>query len=99
VDEGVRSHPEAGGVVAVTTRSRSFLAYCESFAANARAGPYFKVLSTMFPDFDEARRRYDAGEFLYAALGGGGVHDSSFYGEAFIPEAYARRAGGACQAL
>ncbi len=29
---------------------------------------------------------------MYAGIGGGGVRDASFFGEAFIPEAYARRA-------
>ena len=81
-----------GGVVAVTTRSRPFLDYCECFARDPEANPHLKVLGGMFPDFDEARRRYDAGEFLYAGLGGGGVRDASFYGEAFIPEGYARQA-------
>jgi SAM-dependent methyltransferase len=97
-----------GGVVAVTTRSRSFLERCESIARRSRTprgwlsrlllrrkpaiAHYRNALARMFPDFDAARARYDAGEYLYAALGGGGVRDPTFYGEALIPEAYARRA-------
>jgi SAM-dependent methyltransferase len=97
-----------GGIVAVTTRPRSFLDHCESIARPrhtprrwfsrllSRQSPamayYEGALGAMFPDFGEARRRYDAGEFLYAPLGGGGVRAPSFYGEALIPEGYARRA-------
>lgn len=81
-----------GGVIVVNTRPRSFLEYCQSFARDPSAGPPLQALARMFPDFDEARRRYDAGEFVYAALGGGGARDRSFYGEAFIPEGYSRRA-------
>ncbi|HEY7515163.1 MAG TPA: class I SAM-dependent methyltransferase, partial [Vicinamibacteria bacterium] len=81
-----------GGVVAVTTRSRLFLDYCEYLGHKPKAPPYLEALARTFPDFQEARRRYDAGEFLFAPLHGGGVRDDSFYGEAFIPEAYARRA-------
>jgi SAM-dependent methyltransferase len=81
-----------GGLVVVNTRPRVFLDYCESFARDPSATVQMQRLARMFPDFDEARRRYDAGEFLYAPMGGGGARDSSYYGEAFIPERYARSA-------
>ena len=104
-----------GGVVAVTTRPRQFLDYCESLARSPgrlsrwlsalrrrrapERSPYLKALARLFPDFGEARRRYDAGELLYAPLGGGGVRDASFYGEALVPEGYARRAWAPLLAL
>jgi SAM-dependent methyltransferase len=81
-----------GGLVVVNTRPRVFFDYCESFARDSGATPPMQRLARMFPDFDEARRRYDAGEFLYAPVGGGGPRDSSYYGETFIPERYARSA-------
>jgi SAM-dependent methyltransferase len=80
-----------GGLVVVNTRPRAFFDYCESFARDPGATVMMQRLSRMFPDFDEARRRYDRGEFLYAPMGGGGARDASYYGEAFIPEGYARR--------
>jgi SAM-dependent methyltransferase len=80
-----------GGLVIVNTRPRAFFDYCESFARDPGATFMMQRLSRMFPDFDEARRRYDRGEFLYAPMGGGGARDASYYGEAFIPEGYARR--------
>jgi len=96
-----------GGLLAVTIRPRQFLDYCESLkgtkarvrrwlsafrGTRAPAHPYLEALAGMFPDFGEARRRYDAGEFVYAPLGGGGPRDRSFYGEALIPERYVRQA-------
>jgi hypothetical protein len=47
----------------------------------------------MFPDFDNARARYDRVEFVHSnadGVTGGGVLDAGFYGETFIPERFAR---------
>ncbi|TCH99677.1 glycosyltransferase [Roseococcus sp. SYP-B2431] len=87
-----------GGMVAMTTRGRWFFEYCRSFADHPDTegiGAYQAELGRLFPDVDEAMRRYDAGELIFATsvgTSGGGVRDTSFYGETFIPEAYARRA-------
>jgi glycosyltransferase involved in cell wall biosynthesis/SAM-dependent methyltransferase len=82
-----------GGVAILTTRSRSFLDYCEGLR-NASGG-YPKALSRLFKDFREARRRYDQGAFVHSNIPevtGGGVRTGEFYGETFIPEAYVRKA-------
>jgi len=85
-----------GGVVAWTTRHESFFGFCEwARAQGASASPYIQALGALFPDIDDARRRYRAGEIVHASsegVGGGGPRDSSFYGETWIPEAYARSA-------
>jgi ubiquinone/menaquinone biosynthesis C-methylase UbiE len=84
-----------GGVVAITTRGRPFLDFCES-QKNKSSG-YLEALSMLFNDFDQARAKYDNGEFLHSnikGVGGGGSLNTSFYGETFIPESYARNAYG-----
>lgn len=83
-----------GGVVAVTTRSRDFFSFCENLNSNDLDG-YSKSLSCLFTDFNKARERYDRGEFVHSnipGVSGGGRMNSTFYGESFIPESYARSA-------
>lgn len=83
-----------GGIVVLTTRGRSFFDFCESLQGKGHGG-YLDALSKMFDDFAAARRRYDEGQFVHSNRGGvtgGGALRSDFYGETFIPEAYARSA-------
>jgi hypothetical protein len=84
-----------GGVLAFTTRSEIFLDYCARLRESSEelAG-YPKALAAMIPDVFAARQRYRAGEFLFATgqgLSGGGAMNETFYGEAFVPEAYVRQ--------
>jgi hypothetical protein len=82
------------GIVALTTRGRPFFNYCESLRGKNLSG-YSLALSNMFDDFDEARDRYDRGEFIHSnciGLTGGGAMNADFYGESFIPEQYAKSA-------
>ncbi len=77
-----------GGMAALTTRGRWFFDY----AASLGGENYSHALSRMFPDFGAAKARYDRGEFVHSnadGVTGGGVRESSFYGETFIPEQYA----------
>jgi len=81
-----------GGMVALTTRGRPFFDHCESLKGKGHIG-YHNSLAMMFDDFDTARAAYDRGEFVHsnrAGVNGGGVMTSEFYGETFLPEAYAR---------
>jgi len=83
-----------GGQLALTTRGRPFLDYCESLRGKEHAG-YLGALSKMFADFADARSRYDQVEFVHSNredLAGGGAMTADFYGETFIPEKYARSA-------
>lgn len=81
-----------GGMVAITTRGRPFFGYCRSLKGQATSG-YIAALAALFPDFDVAKRRYDAGEFVHSnvlGVSGGGALTSQFYGESFIPKKYAQ---------
>jgi hypothetical protein len=83
-----------GGVLALTTRGRSFFDFCESLQGKGHTG-YLDALSRMFDDFNQARARYDQGEFVHSnreGVSGGGAMTADFYGETFIPEKYARSA-------
>jgi len=83
-----------GGMVAVTTRGRTFFDYCENLRMGNPEG-YSRALAYMFSDIDEARSRYDDGAFVHSnanGVTGGGAMNADFYGESFIPEAYARTA-------
>jgi SAM-dependent methyltransferase len=83
-----------GGLVALTTRGRPFFDFCEGLAVHPQTG-YLTALSTLFLDFEEARARYDHGQFVHSnneGVNGGGAMTSDFYGESFIPKAYAERA-------
>ncbi len=83
-----------GGIVALTTRGRPFFDFCEGLRKGNHTG-YLGALANMFTDFDEARARYDRGEFVHSnsdGVTGGGAMSAEFYGESFIPEAYAKTA-------
>lgn len=83
-----------GGLVAFTTRHNSFFAFCEwAKTQDASASPYIHALGQLFPDMRAVRKAYQEGRFVHASsqgVGGGGPRDQSFYGETWIPEAYAR---------
>lgn len=81
-----------GGMIALTTRGRPFFDFCESLKGKGHSG-YLNALSVMFDNIDDARARYDRGEFVHSnkdGVNGGGAMTAEFYGETFIPEAYAR---------
>lgn len=83
-----------GALIALTTRGRPFFDYCESLKDKGLDG-YSGALSRMFSNFDDARHRYDSGDFVHCnseGVTGGGAMTSEFYGETFIPEKYAREA-------
>lgn len=87
-----------GGVVAFTTRHESFFDYCAWARTQADATGYLRALGQLFPDVAAARARYRSGQIVHASsegVGGGGPRDSSFYGETWIPEQYARTGFGA----
>jgi len=83
-----------GALMALTTRGRPFFDYCQSLKDKGHGG-YLGALAGMFDDVDEARARYDRGEFVHSnakGVAGGGAMSSEFYGETFIPEQYASKA-------
>lgn len=83
-----------GGVVAFTTRNPAFLDYCAYLKGQKDLSGYTKALSEMIPDISDAKSRYKSGEFIFVTekgLGGGGSMNETFYGEAFIPQAFVNR--------
>lgn len=83
-----------GGIVAFTTRSEGFLDYCASLnSRRSELSRYQLALATTVGGDTDLRQRYHAGEFVFVSdqgVSGGGSMNESFYGEAFIPQAYVR---------
>jgi SAM-dependent methyltransferase len=85
----------ADGLVAVTTRGRWFFDYCEELKSTAEAGTYNAGLADLCSDITAAKRSYDSGEIVHASsdgVSGGGSLNRTFYGETFIPKAWAAHA-------
>lgn len=87
-----------GGMVVFTTRHESFFDFCGLPSTRQSSDPYLRALGHAIQDIDEAKSRYRRGEIVHVAtdgVDGGGSRNSSFYGETWIPEAYARSGMGA----
>lgn len=83
------------GSLALTTRGIPFFSYCEGLKRRKNLDGYSAALSTLFEDFEIPRAAYNRGEFVHSnkeEVSGGGTMTAEFYGETFIPEAYARDA-------
>lgn len=81
-----------GGLVCITTRSKSHLLNAQRNASNAQnLDSHQKQYATMLSDFGKAISQYEAGEFVYVPTGGGGVLTSDFYGEAIVPKSYVEK--------
>jgi len=78
-----------GGLLIATTRQREFLLACAKARAEGEDRAWAQHLVVSFRDTQDALARYDRGEFLHDAIGGGGVLDGSFFGETCIPRQYA----------
>ena len=80
-----------GGLLIVTTRSRKHLLTLSQKRKNVSHGLFHSVLPVeAFPDINATLKDYDNGKFCYSGTGGGGPLNADFYGEACIPEKYAR---------
>ena len=84
-----------GGVLAVTTRPREFIDHVVGLRKQPEIPDFARGAASSFLDFEAAYRQYDAGEFCFDVLGGGGDGREGFYGEALIPKAYVERVWGA----
>lgn len=80
-----------GGILLATTQARRFLEFCRALQGQKHDSLWHQYLAKSFLDIDAAYAKYDAGQFLYSATGGGSVRDASFYGEALIPQQYVER--------
>jgi hypothetical protein len=80
-----------GGLLIATTRPRRFIMECADHRRLQDLPFYLTGAAASFPDSQEALRDYDGGRYCFSGTGGGGVRDSSFYGEACISKAYVER--------
>lgn len=88
-----------GGHVVFTSRGHYFIRHLQHLHASETASDpmlaeHIRRLKQMMPHPDEILRLYDAGEFQFYAIGGSEELTPSFFGEAFIPEAYLKRRFG-----
>jgi ubiquinone/menaquinone biosynthesis C-methylase UbiE len=80
-----------GGMFFATTRGRDFIEYCARLRDEQRKQdlqPFLLGPAQSFLDTEKCLSDYDNGKFCYSAVGGGGILDKSFFGEAVIPKAY-----------
>lgn len=79
-----------GGMFIATTRPRDFILWCEKARKMREVTIAFQGAASAFVNAKEKFREYDSGNYVYDPVGGGGVREGSFYGEACIPEKYVR---------
>ncbi|WOB25734.1 MULTISPECIES: class I SAM-dependent methyltransferase [Xanthomonas] len=82
-----------GGTLVMTTTTDHFLELCQACSLKASGrNQYEEDYARMFADPAEARRRYAAGEHVYAAVAGNAdVLQASNYGWAAMPPAFVER--------
>ncbi|MEM1330746.1 MAG: class I SAM-dependent methyltransferase [Planctomycetota bacterium] len=80
-----------GGVVAVTTRPREFIQFCETLRQQDEIPPHARGAAVSFVENAMWLGRYDKGEFCFDTAGGGGGGLTPVYGEACISPAYIER--------
>lgn len=82
-----------GGTLVITTTTDKFLELCEACSYKvADRNQYEEDYARMFADPVDARRRYAAGEHVYAAVAGNAkVLEASNYGWAAMPPAFVEK--------
>jgi 2-polyprenyl-3-methyl-5-hydroxy-6-metoxy-1,4-benzoquinol methylase len=80
-----------GGLVFATTQKRSFIEFCNRLTEADVSHPWHSGLRHAFRPLEATLAKYDAGDFVYSPTGGGGVRETSFYGEAVVSERYVDR--------
>lgn len=79
-----------GGVLVVTTRPRAFIAYAESVRRSGDVPPHARGTAASFVGVDAWNARYDRGEFCFDGANNGQLWPDDYYGEAVVPEGFAR---------
>lgn len=86
-----------GAMVFLTLLDVQFFGQVQSAqeaVARGEDDPFTVAFAGCLPDATEARRRYESGEPVYAAVGGGGVRSADFYGWAAVPREFIERTWG-----
>ena len=81
----------SNGFLIATTRPRGFILKCQQLRSLANQQVQNCGSTASFVETEKILKQYDSGEFCFDPTGGGGVLDSSFYGEACIPLSYVQR--------
>lgn len=84
----IRRVLKPGGVFIATTEGRDFINFCASLSKKDVETDWHKSLKNAFPEPEKTLEQFDAGNFIYAATGGGDYRSNDFYGEAVIPKSY-----------
>lgn len=77
-----------GGLVIATTRPREFIEVCDAMRRDPNLPGHLIGAAASFPDLKQSLSEYDSGRFCHSSTGGGGVLETSFYGESAIPKRY-----------
>ena len=80
-----------GGVVAFTTRYRDFIVHVQKLRQQKDRPNFSQGAAQTFINANAVLAAYDRGEFCFDGAGGGGPGLTQTYGEAIIPEMYAKR--------
>jgi SAM-dependent methyltransferase len=78
------------GLLIATTRPRDFILRTRQLRQLANQQAQDRGGAATFADTEKSLTAYEAGEFCFDPSGGGGVLESSFYGEACIPLSYVK---------
>jgi len=84
------------GLIIATTWGEGFFDYCKMLEddPSLAISDWHKAIRGAFSPIEEYRLRYRNGEFLFAHTTDGDVLESSFYGEAVIPEKHVKNVFG-----
>lgn len=80
-----------GGLLIATTRPQEFILHCAEVRRTTDIPFYSAGAAVSFLDENQSLTDYNEGKYCFSATGGGGIRDSSFYGETCIPRAYVER--------
>jgi hypothetical protein len=86
-----------GAMVFLTLLDAGFFAQVRTAKEAVERGdddPFGIALAACFRDIVDAQRRYERGEHVFAAVGGGGVRSADYYGWAAAPPGYVEKAWG-----
>ena len=81
-----------GGVLVVTTRNRGFISYTETVRRMGEIPPHARGTAASFVGADAWLAKYDRGEFCFDGANNGQAWPDDYYGEAVVPEGFAKRA-------
>jgi SAM-dependent methyltransferase len=80
-----------GGHIIITTQGRTFIDFCKNMRNKQSASAWEQSLANSFVNEAGFFKKYDNGEFLYAANGGGEALPDDIYGDTLIPYKYVKK--------